>query len=183
MGPYYRKAYRKNVALKLFEEKKGAAAARDARQAKFEQSKQFKDTTNDIPPLEEGELAQPSSPQSTTNPLLNTDASPSPIFNEASEMDSDDDEDAAATKAAIQTNVETNAAPVLSSKPAEKSEGKIEDDEVPDEAKKGDEKSGWMWGLFAEGKKIDEEKPLLKDGEANEDEDDEVKETKEFVSR
>ena len=48
---YYRKAYKRNMAIKLFEKKKGAAAKREE-QAKLKPAREVEDTTDDIPPPE-----------------------------------------------------------------------------------------------------------------------------------
>ena len=53
LGRYYRKAYKRNIALKLFETKKGAAARRQVKQDK-NGNVELIDTVDDIP-LEEDE--------------------------------------------------------------------------------------------------------------------------------
>lgn len=59
LGPYYRKAYKRNIAIKLFEKKKGMAAKRAAKRAKKSRANLedllLNDTGDDIPPEEEEE--------------------------------------------------------------------------------------------------------------------------------
>jgi len=54
IGRYYRKAYKRNLALKLFETKKGAAARRGPKDSKFKRV-EVEDTVEDIPYEEEEE--------------------------------------------------------------------------------------------------------------------------------
>ena len=53
-GRYYRKAYKRNIALKLFETKKGAAARRQAKPDK-DGNIELIDTLDDIPQEEDEE--------------------------------------------------------------------------------------------------------------------------------
>lgn len=130
LGKYYRKAYKRNICLKLFETKKGAAAKRAAKKEK--KSRDIPDTTDDIPPEEEekeggdasaaapgagvgGDLNADGSPRRqseikdyTTNPLItdnNTSAKKpqamtSTLLPPREEADSDDDDDSVLEKAA-----------------------------------------------------------------------------------
>lgn len=59
MGKYYRKAYKRNVALKLFESKQGAAAKREAREAKKREAIMLAKDTRDIVPEETSGVARP----------------------------------------------------------------------------------------------------------------------------
>lgn len=74
LGFYYRKAFKKNAAIKLYETPKGGAAKRVVRQNKDSKQVQIKDTTADIPPPDDV------NPQSGDN-------------TERKQQDSDDDED------------------------------------------------------------------------------------------
>eukprot|EP00602_Paraphysomonas_sp_CaronLab_P003319 CAMPEP_0185019240 /NCGR_PEP_ID=MMETSP1103-20130426/1865_1 /TAXON_ID=36769 /ORGANISM="Paraphysomonas bandaiensis, Strain Caron Lab Isolate" /LENGTH=1852 /DNA_ID=CAMNT_0027549443 /DNA_START=18 /DNA_END=5573 /DNA_ORIENTATION=+ len=53
MGFYYRKAFKKDIAIKLYETPKGAAAKRTKKQNKESKMVEVGDTTEDIPPPEE----------------------------------------------------------------------------------------------------------------------------------
>jgi hypothetical protein len=54
LGKYYRKAYKRNVALKLFESEQGAVKDRKKRgQKPIRHTAELMDTTEDIPPEEE----------------------------------------------------------------------------------------------------------------------------------
>lgn len=59
VGPYYRKAYKRNIAIKLFEKKKGLAAKRAAKREKKArlnlEELLLNDLGDDVPPEEEEE--------------------------------------------------------------------------------------------------------------------------------
>ena len=57
MGFYYRKAFKKNIAIKLYETPKGSAAKRTKKQNKASKQVEVADTTADIPPPEAKEDA------------------------------------------------------------------------------------------------------------------------------
>jgi predicted HTH domain antitoxin len=52
LGKFYRKAYKRNIAIKLFEKKKGLAAKRAKKDKKKRNEFLLNDTTEDIPPEE-----------------------------------------------------------------------------------------------------------------------------------
>eukprot|EP01034_Spumella_vulgaris_P027083 gene27083-33756_t len=54
LGKYYRKAYKRNLCLKLFESKKGGAKKRAEATKKKARDFNLEDTTEDVPPEEEG---------------------------------------------------------------------------------------------------------------------------------
>ena len=80
LRPFYRKAYKRNIPLKLFEQKKGAAADRSKRALK--DAFMVVDTEDDIPPEEGG------SSSAIVNPMQ---PSGSGGFSESKRRDSDDD--------------------------------------------------------------------------------------------
>jgi len=53
LGKFYRKAYKRNVAIKMFETKKGGVAKRANKREKL--SRQVRDTEDDIPPTEDND--------------------------------------------------------------------------------------------------------------------------------
>lgn len=59
LGKFYRRAYKRNMAIKLFEQKKGLAAKRAQQKEKKKRSDVLlNDTTDDIPPEEEDEFGE-----------------------------------------------------------------------------------------------------------------------------
>jgi len=71
LGRYYRKAYKRNLALKLFETKKGAAARRDNQTQSFQRAVP-EDTEEDIP-FEEEKEEEKEEEEVTMSPLLATE--------------------------------------------------------------------------------------------------------------
>lgn len=99
LGRYYRKAYKKNMCLKLFEKKKGVQASRAKRDEKFKKQSKLVDDGKDIPPEEDGSTAATAPPSddvaSSTNPMLATAGGGGPRSTSAvsESKDSDDDSD------------------------------------------------------------------------------------------
>lgn len=151
---YYRKAYKRNIAIKLFEKKKGAAANREKRLAANKAPPQIEDTTDDIPkPETEGDKvdaareAQGSPIQSPMHKAASTPKSAHAAdSDDDDDKDSDDDDDMGVgipKKPLVSGASSTDAV-----KPVEKAE------------KSASEGSGWGW--FGGGAKKDaEEKALL----------------------
>eukprot|EP00604_Paraphysomonas_vestita_P002816 CAMPEP_0174818892 /NCGR_PEP_ID=MMETSP1107-20130205/1828_1 /TAXON_ID=36770 /ORGANISM="Paraphysomonas vestita, Strain GFlagA" /LENGTH=1810 /DNA_ID=CAMNT_0016031457 /DNA_START=453 /DNA_END=5885 /DNA_ORIENTATION=- len=81
LGFYYRKAFKKNVAIKLYETPKGGAAKRTVKQNKESKQVIIKDTTADIPP-----------PEDSANPQSG-DSIPTSNEERKHQQDSDDDDD------------------------------------------------------------------------------------------
>lgn len=79
LGKYFKKAYKKNVAIKLFESKQGAMAARAKKQAEIRKRSGLMDTNEDIPPEEKSE--------EVVNPLVKPEDS-----TEIDEVDDDPDD-------------------------------------------------------------------------------------------
>ena len=84
LGFYYRKAFKKNIAIKLYETPKGGAAKRVVKQNKESKIVQVKDTTADIPPPEDGSNPQSGDPSSSH---VNEERK------QQHQQDSDDDDD------------------------------------------------------------------------------------------
>jgi hypothetical protein len=152
IGKYYRKAYKRNVAIKLFEKKQGAAANRAKKTKKLK--KKIIDTGDDIPIEEDTttengvEMKSLEDKSFETNPMITED------------IDSDDDDD---------KSFGANTANTPKQEPI------IRIDTGEQEPKKT---KGWTEGWF--GSKTDDEDeaedPLLNDeGEANEQTEEEKK--------
>lgn len=89
LGKYYRKAYKRNIPLKLFEKKKGMQAKRAAKEGKKPAEIKIVDTDEDIPPPEVVRGSQAAAAgDATTNPLQSGGFSES----KGQEGDSDDDD-------------------------------------------------------------------------------------------
>ncbi len=107
LGKFYRKAYKRNIAIKLFEKKKGLAAKRAAKKEKKKRSDlMIEDTTDDIPPEEEDDEDLGSmtfQPDEIISPLRSTETAnavgdgkyvqPSELIPYRDQVDSDDEED------------------------------------------------------------------------------------------
>jgi len=76
LGRYYRKAFKRNVALKLFEQKQGAAARR-AKEKELGRQQRIAENQADIPIPEEGDAPQgPLQPMDTVPPPTAAGAAP-----------------------------------------------------------------------------------------------------------
>lgn len=98
IGRYYRKAYKRNVCLKLFETKKGVQAKRAERERKKKSTEaiELEDTTDDIPPEEDDDLTDDEAKDGDAdveNPLTKQQNKNAVVIPDRDEPDSDDDED------------------------------------------------------------------------------------------
>eukprot|EP01038_Epipyxis_sp_PR26KG_P004421 gene4421-6250_t len=159
IGKFYRKAYKKNVAIKMFETKKGAAAKRAA---KGEKKKiEVVDTKEDIPPPEEPKpKSAENKSEDVVNPLNAEVGQPTNggLIPQRDEADSDDDDESHfdTGNGAIPTHMHSEVSDLKKQKADEEN------------AKKKSGGGGWFgWGKKAEP---EEEKKLLdEEGKANEE--------------
>ncbi len=183
LGKYYRKAYKNNIAIKLFEQKKGAAAARAKREKETStKSKRYEDNGDDIAPPELPSIDStvPTTPDAAivggSNPNSAAVTSNDRVY------DSDDDDDTHQVISPIKSTVAPTAISNTNSKFEISKDKKVS--KVVDAEKNT---KSWFW---SSKKSDDADQPLLKDGDANDlseekgeekkdDADDE--DTKEFI--
>ena len=184
LGKYYRKAYKNNIAIKLFEQKKGAAAARAKREKEaIGQSKRYVDNDDDIAPTESSKVDTivPNTPDVAA--VGGSSLTPAVVTSNERLHDSDDDDDTHQVLTPIKSSVAPTAMSTTNST-FEISKNKKVASKVTDVEKN---KTSWFWS----SKKVDDaDQPLLKDGDANdlvEDKSEEKKDdaddedTKEFI--
>ena len=172
LGKFYRKAYKNNVAIKLFEKPKGAQAARQKREKERPKPLAVVETNQDTVPEEEDEEEETNLKGSETIEMVGSN----PIHHQPDSDDDDDDTEKVKQLQLVSRKSQKSMAGGGTSKPAAK--GSSIPVEKPDAQKKS---SGW-WPFGGKAKEKEEDDPLLVDGEANiKDDDDDEEEVKDLV--
>ena len=166
LGKYYKKAYKNNVAIKLFEKAKGAQAARQIRQKERPKPLAVVETGQDKVPDEEDEVDDVMKDKESETLEMGSN----PIHHQA---DSDDDDDIEKVKELNLVSRKSKSAVAGGGQTVAKAE-----DKKSKEVKKPTS-SWWPFG----GKPKEKEDPLLVDGAPNikDDDDDDEAEVQELV--